>query len=177
MHVMLRLSTVLIGKAIDSAIAKPANGQAESLLCLFLLQTLEHLPALSHHVSVQHICAWHVNSENRVKRPFQLLAKLSARRSSSRVYQPALARDTHGVQHEESVVAEPGQPARNRAEVQAVREVAVADNLSSAPGEQHGRESRRGGAGLGEIVGNAPDKEEARCNLHQGREKRSAHDT
>lgn len=163
--------------AINSAIAKPANGRAESLLCLLLPQTLEHLPALSHHVGVQHIRAWHVNRQNRVKRPFQLLAPLLARRSSSRVHQPALARDTHGVQHEEGIVAKPGQPARDRTEVQAVREVAVADNLSSAPGEQHSRESRRGSGGVGEIVGDAPNEQEARSDLHQGCEKRSAHDT
>lgn len=129
-----------------------------ALLRLLLLQALEHLPPLSHHVGIQHIRARHVDRQYRVERPFQLLAPLPARRSSSRVHQPALARDAHGVQHEEGVVAKPGQPAGHRAEVQAVGKVTVADNLSSAPGEQHSREGRRGGGGLGEVVGDTPDE-------------------
>jgi len=82
---------------------------------------------------------------------------MPARGRDSRVNQPALARDAHGVQDEEGVVAQPGQPARDAAKVQAVGEVAVADDFGGAPGEQHGGESGRGGGRFGEVEGDAPD--------------------
>lgn len=60
--------------------------------------------------------------------------------------------------------------------MQAVSEVAVADDFGGTPGEQHGGESGRGGSRFGEVEGDAPDQEEARGDLHEGGEERSADD-
>jgi hypothetical protein len=147
-----------------------------ALLRLLLPQALQHLPPLRHHVSVKHISAWHIDSQDSPESPSPFLTPMSARRRNSRVHQPALARDAHGVQDEESVVAEPGQPARDAAEVQAVGEVTVADDFGSTPGEEHGGESRRGRGRFGEVEGNTPDQEEARGDLHKGGEEGSADD-
>jgi hypothetical protein len=130
---------------------------ATTLLRLLLPQTLKNLPPLRHHMGVQNIRARDINSQHSPKSPRPLLTPMSARRRNSRVHKPALARDAHRVQDEEGVVAEPGQPARDAAKVQAVGEVAIPDDFGSAPGEQHGGEGGRGGGRFGEVEGDAPD--------------------
>jgi hypothetical protein len=162
---------------VGSAELQQPSQLSKTLLRLLLPQALQNLPPLRHHVSVQHISARHIDSQNSPESPRPLLTPMPARRRDGRVHQPALARDAHGVQDKESVVAEPCQPARDAAEVQAVSEVAVSDDFGGTPGEQHGGESGRGGSRFGEVEGDAPDQEEARGDLHEGGEEGSANDT
>jgi len=146
------------------------------LLRLLLPQSLQNLPPLCHHMSIKHVGTGHIDGQDSPQSPCPLLTPLSARGRDSRIHQPALAGDTHRVQNEESVVAEPGQPAGDAAEVQVVGEVAITYDFGGTPSEQHGGESRRGGGGFGEIEGDAPDEEEARGDLHESCEEGGAHD-
>jgi hypothetical protein len=145
-------NTIMITKPLST---QPRNPTASPHLPL--PQPPKHLPPLRHHMRIKHIRTGHINRQHRPQRPLALPPPLLPRRPRSRINQPALARNPQRIQHEESVVAQPRQPAGDAAEVQVVREVAVADDLGRAPGEQHGGVSRRGGGRAGEVEGDAPD--------------------
>ena len=115
----------------------------------------------------------HVGGQNGIETPLVRIADLTSRTDGGLVDEGALARDAERVEDEEGVVAQPGQEAGLPAE-EAEGEEGVADDLGDGPGDEHGCvEVGREGDG-GEGVDDAPDEEEARRYLHEGRQEGGA---
>ncbi|KAI6772367.1 hypothetical protein HG530_003325 [Fusarium avenaceum] len=93
---------------------------------------------------------------------------------SSEPDEGALAENANRVEHEEGVVAQPGEELGLETG-QREGEEGVADNLGDGPCDQHGRVEGREGE-EGEDVDDSPYEEEARGDLHESGEEGSTND-
>lgn len=94
----------------------------------------------------------------------------------SEIYQRALAQDANRVEDEEGVVAQPGEDSGRQAG-QGEGKVRVADDFGDGPGDEHGAVGGRLDGEVRVEEEDAPDEEEARGDLHEGREERRADDS
>ena len=61
--------------------------------------------ALRHHVCVEDIAAWDINSHNEHQEPLVILVHILLRMIEREVHEHAFGRDSDGIQNEESIVS------------------------------------------------------------------------
>lgn len=150
----------------------------------------KHLPPLRHHVRVQYIASRHVDEQDNLEQyinPCPLLG----RRLQSQIHKQTLAGDADGIQHKKSIIPQPRQKLGDvLADGGLPDEEPVPNDLRDAPGKEDARERNRtcggtcrlfppggcGGDDLGVSLEDNPDDEDARGDLHGGRDGAGAHE-